>query len=108
MIHNFLTILGSTYPPASSGASPMAPVITNSAATKSATSTAIRIGNQVSNRILPIEDQGADQKLSDDHDSDVTLAASSGANDGNSDYVESCKNSPANSYNSPELETIIE
>ena len=38
----------------------------------------------------------------------ITSAASSGANDDDSDYVESCKNFPAISDNSPELKTIIE
>ena len=42
-----------------------------------------------------------------DQDSDVTLVASIGESDGNSDYVESAKNSPTSPANTLELEEQI-
>ena len=48
------------------------------------------------------------QELAANHNSHITLAASSSVNDDDSYYVESRNNLPTRSYNSPELETFIE
>ena len=55
-----------------------------------------------------MEGQGTDQELIANQGSDVTLVASSGTNNYDSDYAESHKNSPASSDNSPELATSTE
>ena len=81
---------------------------TKTAAPKSATSTAIRSGNWVSNQSQPTEGEGKDQELSSNQDSDVTLSASSGTNYDDSYYVEMRKNSHARSDNSLKLKANTE
>ena len=49
-----------------------------------------------------------DQEITINPDSDIILAASSGVDYKNSDYVELQRNSPTSLSNSLELETIIE
>ena len=50
-----------------------------------------------------MENTDVTPRLTSNHDSDVTLEASSGESDGYSDYVEPCKNSPTTLDNTPEL-----
>ena len=73
---------------------PAAQAPTKTGAPKTATPMAIGSGSRVSNRIQPMEGQVADQKLSANHNSDVTSAARFGANNSDSDYVESRKICP--------------
>ena len=85
---------------------PQAPTDTDTP--NSATKMAIGSGNQFSNHTQPTEDLGADYELAADHNSDVTSATSSGANDNGSYYVELHRNTPSRSDNSLEPKTIIE
>ena len=87
---------------------PAAQAPTETAAPKSATPTAIGSSNRVSNRTRPLEGQGTDQELAANHNSDVTSADSYGANDDDSEYMESRKNLPASLEKIPDLETRIE
>ena len=79
----------------------------NTTAPESTTPTAVGSGNQVSNLTLPTQVQGKYRELAANNNGDFTPASDSGANDDNSDYVESRKNSPVSSDNIPELETYI-
>ena len=54
-----------------------------------------------------MECPAATPRLTAEHDSDVTLAASYGESDSDSDYVELCENSPTSSASTPELERYI-
>ena len=64
--------------------------------------------NLVSNCTWPTEGQSVDQELDSNNNSDVALVENSGANDNNSEYVESWKTSPTISDNSTKLKTLIE
>ena len=90
-----------------------APTLTKSTSThryhptEPATSTAIGRNKINSNCAQPIYGQIASPSPPSNPDNDITLAASFGGSDGNSDYVRSAKNSPTRLASKPDLEGHI-
>ena len=80
-----------------------APELTDTAAPDPATPVAGRSSKINSNRLRPTNGQTASPSLPVNLDSDVTLVASIGESDGDSDYVESAENSPTSPANTPDL-----
>ena len=93
--------------PARANTDQASPALTDTAALKPATSTAIGRNKINSNCAQPIYGQIASPSPPSNPDNDITLAASFGGSDGNSDYVRSAKNSPTRLANKPNLEGHI-
>ena len=104
----FIVIGVGPSPLASYGAAQATPELTENAtaAPKSSTPTALKVGNRIFNLTLPT---GLEyQELPADTYSYVTSMGSFGANDNNSTYLKSSKNSPAIENITPDLWAIIE
>ena len=89
--------------PARTNTAHAAPDLTETAALDPTTQAAVRIGKRNSNRTWPTDGQTASPSPPDKLDSDVTSVAIIGESDGDSDYVESAKNSPTSLANTPDL-----
>ena len=84
-----------------------APTLTKTAAPKYSSPAAIGSGKISSNRAQATDVQTVSLSPPADPDSDVTSVAIIGESEGDSDYVESAKNSPTSSANTPDLEGHI-
>ena len=84
-----------------------APALTETAAPDPATPAAVESGKRNPNRVRPTDGQTESPSPPVDQDSDVTSVASIGESNGDSDYVESAKNSPTSPDNTPDLERNI-
>ena len=80
-----------------------ASALTETATPNPATPAAVGSGKINSNRARPTDIQTASPSLPGDPDRDVTLVASIGGSDNNSDYVKLAKNSPMSPSNTPDL-----
>ena len=81
----------------------MAPALADTAALEPATPAAVRSGKINSKLAQPTGGKNASPSPPADLDSDVTLVASIGESDGNSDYVKLEENSPTSLANTPDL-----
>ena len=84
-----------------------APALNKTANPNPATPAAVGSSKINSNRARPTNCQTASTSLPVDQDSDVTLVASIGESNGDSDYVESDENSPTRPENTTDLEGNI-
>ena len=80
-----------------------APALTENASPNPTTPAAVGIGKRNSNCARPTDIQTASPIPPSSQNSDVTLVASMGESDVNSDYVESAENSLTNPENTPDL-----
>ena len=84
-----------------------APALTKTTAPDPAAPADVRNGKINSNCAQPTEGKTVSPSPPANQDSDVTLVESIGGSDGDSDYVESGKNSPTIPANTPDLEGYI-
>ena len=94
--------------PSGSGAALAVHALTETAAADTATPAAFGSYKNSSNRAQSMESPGATSRQTSNPDSDVTLAASYGEIDGDSDYVKLRKNLPTSSARTPELKIQIQ
>ena len=96
---------GSDWPalPACAGTYQAAPALTETVAHNPTTPTVVGSVKINSNHAQTMDGQTAYPSPPSDPDSGVTLAASFGGSDKNSDYVESAENSPTSPANKPDL-----
>ena len=89
--------------PARADTAHAAPALTKTAAPAPATPEVVGSGKRNSKCARATNSQTASPSPPVDQDSDITLAASIGESDGNSDYVDSAENLPTSPSNTPDL-----